>query len=210
GVSFQSQAASRAHHQLASSMLSDDGTDSQTYDGDVESSVTAAASSHPFSKTLHPTLHHFSSILTLTSQIDDVPPSSKPAVLAPNEPLPTAEATSTFNPAALTPDHIQAFIHEAIEGQSSRSYKINKPPLNWPVRVFADGVYDLFHFGHALQLWQAKLSFPSVHLLVGVNSDEDVVAHKAHCVMTRAEQCETVQHCHWVPERSCPVELNFV
>lgn len=41
---------------------------------------------------------------------------------------------------------------------------------------------------HALQLRQAKLSFPSVHLLVGVNSDEDVVTHKARCVMTHAER----------------------
>lgn len=136
---FQSKAVSRARHQLASSMLSDDGTDSQTYDGDVESSVTAAAGSHPFNKALHPTLQHSSSASTLTSQIDDVLPSVKPTALAPDEPMPTAEATSAFNPAALTPEHIQAFIREAIEGQSSRSYKINQPPLNRPVRVFADG-----------------------------------------------------------------------
>lgn len=220
---FQSKAAFRARHQLASSMLSDDGTDSQTYDGDVESSVTAAAGSHPFNKTLYPTLQHSSSASTLTSQIDDVLLSSESAALAPDEPVPTAEATSTFNPAALTPEHIQAFIREAIEGKSSRSYKINQPPLNRPVRIFADGKHHFnldkhcanlyqeytiyFTLGisvppflcndvnlqasHALQLRQAKLSFPSVHLLVGVNSDEDVVTHKARCVMTHAERYDT-------------------
>ncbi|KAJ8588590.1 hypothetical protein M405DRAFT_819453 [Rhizopogon salebrosus TDB-379] len=205
---------SRARHQLASSMLSDDGTDSQTYDGDVESSVTAGTGSHPFNKTsLHPTLHYSSSASTLTSQIDDVVPStsnSKVAALAPDEPMPTAGAMSTFNPAALTPDDIQGFVGKAIEGESSRSYTINQPPLNRPVRIFADGVYDLFHFGHALQLRQAKLSFPSVHLLVGVNSDEDVITNKARCVMTHAERCEAVRHCRWVDEiiPDCPWVLD--
>jgi hypothetical protein len=47
---------------------------------------------------------------------------------------------------------------------------------------------------HALQLRQAKLSFPSVHLLVGVNSDEDVIINKARCVMTHAERYGTSTH----------------
>lgn len=50
------------------------------------------------------------------------------------------------------------------------------------------GVYDIFHFGHALQLRQAKLAFPSVYLLAGVNSDEQVREHKAPTVMSHAER----------------------
>ena len=53
---------------------------------------------------------------------------------------------------------------------------------------------------HALQLRQAKLSFPQVQLLVGVNSDQLCAEHKSAPAMTHAERCEAVRHCRWADE----------
>lgn len=75
--------------------------------------------------------------------------------------------------------------------------KINQ---NTQIKVYCDGVFDMFHFGHMRMLKQIKDLFPNVYLVAGVCSDVDIGKNKGSRIMSDTERIESVKHCKWVDQ----------
>ena len=65
-------------------------------------------------------------------------------------------------------------------------------------RVYVDMVAELFHYGHANFLKQAKKH--GSYLIVGIHSDKVVEGYKRSPIMTMEERLDTVSSCRYVDE----------
>ncbi|KAF6040771.1 hypothetical protein EB796_000913 [Bugula neritina] len=106
-----------------------------------------------------------------------------------SEPAPFSDDQKAIESNRQTDYSIKISLEEAKAGTAPRR-----------VRVFADGIYDMFHSGHARQLMQVKQLVPNAYLIVGVCNDALTLENKGRTVMNEKERYEAIRHCRYVDE----------
>jgi len=67
-------------------------------------------------------------------------------------------------------------------------------------RIFVDGVFDLFHYGHMQLFYKIKQLFPNSYLIAGINSYNDIEKYKCISILTSEEKAKTIKHCKYIDE----------
>lgn len=89
--------------------------------------------------------------------------------------------------------------------------KLYRIPSQKPTRIYCDGIFDLFHYGHTRLFSQVKSMFPNVFLIVGVCNDELTLKYKGNTVMNEKERYESIRQCKYVDEviENAPWEVSL-
>ena len=95
-------------------------------------------------------------------------------------------------------DKINEFIHKLYKKKEDKLEHHQVITKREPVRIYIDGSFDLIHSGHYNAIRQSK-SLGDV-LVVGVNSDAEILKHKGPTVLTCKERADILRACKWVDE----------
>ena len=82
------------------------------------------------------------------------------------------------------------------------------------MKVYCDGVFDLFHSGHVRHFKLIKETYPGCHLVVGVMSDNDAENYKRIPIYKQEDRYLLVSSCRYVDDvvEGCPLftEQSFL
>ena len=67
-------------------------------------------------------------------------------------------------------------------------------------RIYVDGIFDLFHYGHMEMFARIKKIFPTCHIIVGISKDCDTTKYKRKPILNSMERYQSIIHCKEVDE----------